>query len=104
MKCSVPVGKVRDYLLNADHPDGGPKSTFFTSHGFERADHTKLAEALVRHFEDNGPSESIDTPFGRKYSVHGRLRTPDGRQPMIRSVWIVLSEETVATFVTAVPR
>ena len=102
--CDVPVSKVRDYLLNPAHEHGGPKSAFFEAHGFERGRHEILAAALIDHFESNTPSEIFDTPFGRKYLVLGRLKTPDGRRPVIQAVWIVLTGETIPIFVTAVPR
>ena len=102
--CVVPIGKVRDYLLNPDHRDGGPKCAFFEAHGFLRARHEVLAEALVEHFESNVPSTILEMPYGRKYIVRGMLKAADGRRPMVQTIWIVLAGDDRPIFVTAVPR
>lgn len=38
--------KIRDYLLNAAHPDNGGKAPFFLSLGFQREDWSALAIAF----------------------------------------------------------
>lgn len=43
------------------------------------------------------------TSFGQKYEVRGNLTNPSGRIVTIVSVWIVLSGEAQARFVTAFP-
>lgn len=34
-KAFVPESKLAEYLLNPDHPDGGPKARFFMQVGFD---------------------------------------------------------------------
>jgi filamentous hemagglutinin len=74
--CVVPIEKDRDYLLNITHADGAPKAFFFNE---------------------------VYSRFGVKYIVDCHFRTPDGRNPCIRTLWI---EEFsgVARFVTAYPK
>lgn len=60
--------------------------------------HALLAQAAAGEAEP-GPA----TPYGRKYTVRGILRGPDGRSAPIVSVWIVLAGEQVPRLVTAYP-
>ena len=48
--------------------------------------------------------ETVTTDFGTKYVVDGRVATPVGGEVVLRTVWIVESEEGVPRFVTAFPR
>ena len=32
----TPIGKLRDYLLDEEHPEGEPKAVFFLGMGFRR--------------------------------------------------------------------
>ena len=41
--------KIRDYLLNPQHPDNSGKAALFTSYGFSLGDWHKLADALRKH-------------------------------------------------------
>ena len=99
---TVPRAKVVDYLLAADHPEGGPKARFFRAHGFDPGAWERLAEALLVHgrTHDARPEPS---PFGTRYVVEGPLGTPGGRRPYIRTVWFVEREEPAPRFVTAYP-
>ncbi len=49
----VPEQKITHYLLNPAHPAGGSKAAFFLRHGFTRAQWPRLAEALLRHGQEN---------------------------------------------------
>jgi hypothetical protein len=79
--------KVTDYLLSLEHPDGHAKAVFFMSFGFRAEDWESLSEALLRHALENELVDEEETPFGVQYVVEGSLRTPDGRDPTVRSVW-----------------
>jgi len=43
----IEVTKLRDYLLDVDHVDGGPKAPLLVSMGFRR-DHWQELEAAIR--------------------------------------------------------
>jgi hypothetical protein len=49
-------------------------------------------------------TETVTTPFGTKYVVDGRVTTPSGRELVLRTVWMIASNEEVPRFVTAYPR
>ncbi|MGX7703302.1 DUF6883 domain-containing protein [Methylobacterium sp. Gmos1] len=48
----VPGSKLVHYLLNVDHPKGGPKARFFLAFGFDPARPEVMAEALILHATD----------------------------------------------------
>lgn len=94
--------KILEYLLNEDHAVGGSKARFFFARGFDRAFWRRFADALVGHGQLNDVVGAEATTFGVVYEVRCILRTPDGTDPCIRTVWIA-HEEAPPRLVTAYP-
>ena len=88
----VPRGKVEDYLLNLEHPIGGGKAKFFARFGFCRERWEELAGALRGHAQENPVAASSQDADGVTYVIEGGIKTPSGRQPRVRSVWLVEAE------------
>jgi hypothetical protein len=99
----VDRAKVVEYLLSHDHPDGAPKARFFEACGFSADDWEALAVALKRHGRENPVTNTVVTPFGTRYIVEGRLRTPLRREPSVRTVWIEETGSSALRLVTAYP-
>ena len=99
----IPQRKITGYLLSRSHRDGRGKAGFFTQFGFSVDLWEELAQALRRHVADNEIAKVEDSPFGIRYVIEGKIMAPDGRTPMIRSVWFVATSETIPWFVTAYP-
>jgi hypothetical protein len=99
----VESAKIVDYLLSDTHEDGRHKSAFFRSFGFQRARWAELRDALRKHASDHDVATTEPSPFGQRYVVDGIMQMPDGRTPLVRSVWFVRSGESVTCFVTAYP-
>jgi hypothetical protein len=99
----ISKAKIADYFLSPDHPKGGPKAEFFLRFGFTRSGWRVLANALREHAGSQPIISRRQTPFGEIHEVKGPLSTPDGRNPTIRSAWIVLDGDANPRFVTAVP-
>lgn len=95
--------KVVGYLLAADHPEGASEAAFFEAHGFRRSDWQALAEALRDHARRHPMAEVSRSPYGTKHAVDGPLRSPDGRMPMVRAIWIVDAGAEFPRLVTAYP-
>lgn len=95
--------RLAGYLLSRSHPVGGPKAAFFARFGFDASAPHILATALLRHASLHEVAAITPTPYGTKFEIAGPLDTPDGRSPLVRTVWIILYEETDPRFVTAVP-
>ena len=100
----MPRAKVADYLLNPYHSDGWGKALFFNKFGFSARNWETLAEALHRHALENDVAAVTKTPFGTCYVIEGTLRSPDGRNPSIRTVWAQDDDEDLPPrLVTAYP-
>ena len=101
---AVDAVKVVDYILNPAHPDNGGKARFFLDLGFRRDEWEPLASALGKVAQSNPVSKSVASPHGRKYIIDGRIETPGGKTPLVRTVWIVDLGFDVPRLVTAYPR
>jgi hypothetical protein len=99
----VPRSKVENYLLHLDHPIGGGKAKFFIHFGFHRERWQELASALLRHAQENPVTESLADADGVTYVIEGRMTTPSGRRPRVRTIWLVETGELAPRFITAYP-
>lgn len=81
--------KIVQYLLSSVHPDGRSKAVFFERFGFRVEEWKTLAEALREIGVSNPVTREVESAHGRRYTVDGPLRTPGGRSPRLRTVWIV---------------
>jgi hypothetical protein len=102
----ISEAKIRDYLLNVDHPDGTSKARFFINGGFSPENPSELTEALVRHFVDNKDARIINRPDkfgGIRIIVDAPMLVPDGRKPLDRSVWVIDEGVIQPRLITALP-
>lgn len=99
----VPQRKLTEYLLSPTHPDGRSKEKFFTAFSFTLDEWETLATALLNHVANNDVTKIEDSPFGTRYVVEGTLLSPDGRNPLLRSVWFIETGDNIPKFVTAYP-
>ena len=99
----VPEEKITAYLLAVDHPRGGSKARLLLRFGFRPELWRALEAALLRHAVEGVVVEQQPGIHGVTYAVDGPLRTPDGRDPSFRTVWIVEWTEQIPRLVTAYP-
>lgn len=102
-KARVEERKLTGYLLCHEHPDGGDKAAFFVRFGFTAARWQEFALALRRHGGRHPVANTIATRHGTRYVVEGRLETPDGRSPKVRTVWIIDTGKRTPRLITAYP-
>ena len=102
-RAEVPLAKVTLYLLNTAHPDGAPKAAFFTAFGFTQSEPDRFVAALLEHVRNNPATETAAIAFGDMYTVDAPLACPDGRTPLVRSVWIIEPLKDCPRLVTAYP-
>jgi Domain of unknown function (DUF6883) len=95
--------KVTDYLLNPAHPDNGGKAQFFHSLGFRREAWEVLARAFRRLAAATEVAERLESAHGMKYVLEGVIETPSGRDPRVRTIWIVDRGGDCPRLVTAYP-
>ena len=65
--------KITEYLLSPTHPDGHSKAEFFIRFGFCLEHWQLLAEALREHGATNPVVNAVETPYGTRYVIEGRL-------------------------------
>jgi len=95
--------KITNYLLNPAHPDNGGKAAFFLALGYNRDDWASLASALRRLAVATEVAKSMETAHGIKYVLDGRMETPGGKTPVVRTIWIVDHGLDTPRLVTAYP-
>jgi len=95
--------KICSYLLNQDHRYGASKAKFFMKFCFTLEAWKVLADALRKHGQLHEVSRVKETDFGLRYEIDGELVTPDGRQPLVRTVWQVDMCATAPRLITADP-
>lgn len=99
----IEESKITDYLLALNHRVGAAKARFFISFGFDPGRPSELSDSLKKHAIVNRPTSEVDTGHGIKFVVEGPLASPDGRNPEIRSVWVVDRGVDIPRLVSAYP-
>ena len=74
-----------------------PQRSTTPANGHSRAD------ALRAHGGTHDVASVVESRFGKRYIVEGKLVSPDGRNPLIRTVWIVEKPQAAPRLVTAYP-
>lgn len=97
----IPPDKIVAYLLNEANPRARGKAAFFLSFGFTTAQPEVLAAALLAHAQTQSVISSRPAYDGTNYAIEGTLRTPDGRNPLVLSIWFIGKAETFPRLVTA---
>jgi hypothetical protein len=95
--------KVVDYLLSDTHRDGRHKAAFFKRFGFTATAWERAAWALREHAAEHDVIRVETSPYGQRYVIEGIIRSPDGRDPFIRTIWFIETGEETPRFVTAYP-
>lgn len=99
----IPQAKVTGYLLSPTHRDGRHKAEFFSRFGFSVAAWQELTTTLRQHAIDYKVAKEEDSPFGKRYIIEGVIQAPDGRAPMLRTIWFIETGADTPRFVTAYP-
>ena len=81
--------KVRDYLLDVGHADGGPKAVWFLSLGYSRDRWEELATDLLAVALADESYAAKPSPFGVKYETRGMIGRPGHRPGAVLAVWII---------------
>jgi hypothetical protein len=95
--------KLDGYLLNAKHPHGAHKARYLGRFGFTAMDLDTARHALLEHGRSHDVVRVSQTGFGPRYVVESKLKTPDGRDPCIRTIWQMDDGEVAPRLITAYP-
>jgi len=99
----VSSAKIRDYLLNPEHPVGAAKARFFESLGFHRARWPELRAALLAHAANGEAHVLPPDRFGHRYLVRGTIEGPNGTTASLLAVWILTDLAAGPRLITAYP-
>ena len=99
----IQEAKITEYLLDLLHDVGGSEARFFLARGFRLDAWENFAAAIKELGLANPIAYRSETSHGIKYVVDGKLRTPSGEEPMVRTVWIVDVGHSIPRLVTAFP-
>ena len=94
--------KVRDYLLNADHPDGGAKAAWFFDRGYSTDQWQVLAEDLLEIARICDDFDTETSSYGVKYIASGQVGLSGHSAGAVLTVWIV-EDGAPPRLVTAYP-
>jgi hypothetical protein len=95
--------KITGYLLDAAHPDNGGKARFFKQFGFKIEQWEILAKALKTLAIESEAATVHESPHGKKYVIIGRIQSPRGKTPTVKTIWVVDKNQNAARLVTAYP-
>lgn len=100
----VEDAKLVDYLLDPTHHRGAAKARFLAGFGFSSARPDEAREAFLEHAHRHDVADSQQTPFGTIYEIDGALPSPDGRDPVVRVVWMQDIGAAAPRLITMIPR
>ncbi len=95
--------KLTVYLLDASHPQNKGKADFYELVGYTKQNADALKIALLELVTLADVTKVIETGFGSRYVVEGRLPCPNGKSYPLRTVWFISNGETIPKLVTAYP-
>lgn len=98
----IPEGKLVNYCLNKNHPDGGPKAVAFEKYlGYTQSD-SKALENLIRN--NLGKAKYYDrgtNGYGNQYSAVFKISSLDGNEIPLVTGWIIKKGEKYPKMTTA---
>lgn len=100
---AVSKRKVTNYLLSDVHSNGRHKAVLFKRFGFTADRPDVLQAALQEHAKQHDVAKIEKSPFGTRYVIEGILMAPDGRTPMVRTIWFIELGQPMPRFMTAYP-
>lgn len=98
----IPIEKVRDYLLNPNHPTGKNKARVFASLGISQTDAETLRGLLLKAVLRPVYFNEEVTLHGIKYTIQTEILW-EGKPIRLVTGWIVRYGESFPRFTTAYP-
>lgn len=102
-KAFVDIGKLRDYALSPTHQVGKHKARLFVSIlGMSGDDAEKLRSILLQIVRTHDAELGQKDGHGQRYHIDFPL-TWHAKQAIVRSVWVILTNEDFPKLVTCYP-
>lgn len=100
----IPEAKLRDYLLNENHPIGAAKAQFLGRLGYDHTNTAVLQDALLDLVRSSHIVTLTNTPFGTNYRVDGLLANPKDRTIEVTTIWHLERDGTRPRLLTLYPK
>jgi|SRR5438093_2711724 len=88
-------------VLTICHSSRGLWEGRFSRFGFRLENWVVLADALRKHGVSYPVVKSVESPYGTRYALEGELESPDGRNPRVRTIWIIEKGAEIPRLITA---
>jgi hypothetical protein len=93
-RASIAIEKLRDYVLNPDHPLGRNKARVFKSMlGIERKHAVAFAEIIRDTLGRSVATKNEESRYGSKWETHHEIVGLSGRSAIVSVAWIFKVEE-----------
>ncbi len=103
LQATIPEAKLRLYLLDTEHPRGGPKARLLMALGYNPLGWQRLEFDLRTQHLNLEPLSAEQSPYGIQYVIEGPILTPSGRTYHFRSVWQIDIDTDTPRLITMVP-
>lgn len=91
--------KTEEYLLNINHPVGGPKAKFMKEVlGYSQSDAKLFHKNIVASLIGKSPTKSETTPFGIKHTYHTKVIGKSGKSVNANVVVIIQKDKKRVTY------
>lgn len=91
--------KTEGYLLNEDHPIGGPKAKFMHDVlGYTKKDGKLFHKIVVAAITGKKPTKTEKTPYGTKHTFHVKLIGKSGKDVSANVVVVIQKDNGRKTF------
>lgn len=99
----IPIEKITKYLLDAQHPQNKGKAFFYYKVGYEEEEPETLKNAILSIAKTGTVQNTYTNPEGVKYEVLGALIAPNGKEYLLKTIWIIENDKNKPRLVTAYP-
>ena len=99
----IEVIKLRDYLLNPAHPEGATKARYLSQIGYNQENFQILETDLRDQHLTCDAKAGRKSIYGMKYDIVAPLVGPNGKERLVRSIWMIRKGDTVARLITLIP-
>ena len=100
---TIEPGKITRFLLNVEHPYGGPRARRFRELGYNEETVDLLAQQLLAIAREGEVASSRPTEGGINYVIYGELEAPSGHRQHVRTVWYIAEGDNRPRLNTVIP-
>lgn len=95
--------KLINYILNQNHNEGSSKALFLKEIGYDQLNWEILENDLREQHLSHEAVAGKPSPFGKKFEIVAPIIGPNGKQRLIKTIWMIKFNENFARFITLIP-